>query len=168
MNRASKLFLLPLLSVLIISSAFGKERTIYLRLDGGKLIVMDGDVSDGVLRRDNISWMIVDSRIDRFQIMPKTIEENNIFTLETPSTPVSTLRREVAYWIRLFGGDWDYSITAWDRDGKSYPIDPKIPVKPIIRIRDTVLLLLTAVASFIAILYRNRWREALKAHQSIR
>lgn len=156
------------MSILIISSAFGKERTIYLTLDGGKLIVRDGEVGDGVRRHDNISWMIIDSRIERFQIIPKTTEENNIFTLETPGTPVSTLRREVAYWIRLLGGDWDYSITAWDRDGKSYPIDPKIPVKPIIRIRDTVLLLLTAVASFIAIVYRNRWREALKAQQSIR
>lgn len=161
MNRIFKFFLATFLSAIIASSAFGKDRKIYLMLEKGKLIVREGEVTDGVRRQDKI-WWIKGENIDSFQVVPKS-GENNIFTSILQTTPVTTLSGEVAYLRRIFGGYWEYSITAWGNGGTPYPIDPKIPVRPIISLADFAMALVAVVASIFALLYRRRWLTATNA-----
>ncbi len=163
MNRILKFFLAIFISAFIASSAFGKDRKIYLMLEKGKLIVREDGVSDGVRRLDKI-WWIKDGNIDSFQVVPKS-GQKNIFTSILLTTPVTTLSGEVAYLRRVFGGYWEYSITAWGNGGTPYPIDPKIPVRPIISLADFAMALVAVVASIFALLYRRRSLRATNSTQ---
>ena len=163
MNRVLKIFLLTFMSAIVANSAFGKERKIYLMLEGGKLVVREDGVSDGVRRQDKISW-IVDTNIDSFQVVPKS-GQNNIFTSILPTTPVTNLSGEVAYFKRILGGYWEYSITAWGKGGQRYPIDPKIPVRPIISLHNFTMTLIATVAAIFALVYRRRWLRVTNSTQ---
>lgn len=141
--------------VTAVMSEFAKtRRTISLSIQNkDNLVVEDGAVLDGVRRHDTIDWVIKGAEIKNFSIASKT--KRHIFTTDIPTDPRPSLKLVVKWLTHLTGKDWDYSITWFDSNGVPHPVDPKVPVKPIVRLTPFLILLSLLTSLLSALFYRR-------------
>ncbi|MBV9961599.1 MAG: hypothetical protein JO072_05075 [Parafilimonas sp.] len=122
-----KFLLVTVVLAFSFNSSFA-DVTIYLSIEGGKLVVDKPTVRVAV--GDNITWQINDPNIHLFWFMQNTMGTNPFTTsVPTPATPSSTSFTIMARRANDPDG-WTYHLGARLNMGGNVFSDPKIIVRP--------------------------------------
>lgn len=146
---------------MVLAVGFGRDKVIYLNLDNNNKLILSGDVDVPVRRVDKLSWVIQDPKIISFRIERKPGNNRRLSTPDPEGIRVrDKLQVEIDYLIFIFGGDWKYTIYWTDQDKVEHPLDPKIPIKPVVSLRDTFFILGLLIVSLFSLSYYRKRRIA--------
>ena len=159
MNHVFKATFLTVMLTMALIAVFGQQR-IYLSVDSTNdtVLILSDRGRTPVRRHDKVSWIINSNKIISFALRAKP-NNSNIFTTNPEGPQAPRLDLEVAYWVRPLGGDWNYSIDWIDAHHNQRHYDPKIAVKPMLGIANSILLFGLIITSITALVFYRKWAK---------